>query len=80
MTDELEKLNAKVDSASSDIHWMKIALSEWNEATKNGEEVMAIMERLGKDDEKQAHVILFIHFINVLFCIANTFGKFFYCL
>lgn len=56
LSDELEKVNGKIDCATSDIHWMKIALNEWNEANKNGEHVMAIMEQLSKDDAKQAHV------------------------
>lgn len=64
ISDELSKLTGKVDAATADIQWMKIALSEWNEATRNGEQVNEIMQQLAKDDDKMAKVYaLLFHFL-----------------
>lgn len=47
-----------MDDATSDINWMRLALEEWKEAAKNGEEINAIMDQYSKEDQKQMGVRL----------------------
>lgn len=49
-----------MDDATCDINWMRLALEEWKEAAKNGEEINAIMDQYSKDDQKQMEVSMFL--------------------
>lgn len=46
-----------MDNMARDIHWMKSALAEWQQAMQRGEETNALIEKYCRDDEKRAELL-----------------------
>lgn len=55
-TDQIETLNRKIDDFSSDMHWMKHALTEWMQAIEDGDKTNALIEKYAKEDEKSVNI------------------------
>lgn len=53
---EIEKIQKRMEETTSDINWMKVALEEWKDAAKNGEEINQIMDQFTKEDQKKMDV------------------------
>lgn len=58
ISEDMRRLNEKIDSLGTDMQWMKNALIEWAQAIDHDEQTNALIEKYCKEDKKKADVTI----------------------